>query len=38
MATLLLTNLGESIVPKYLTHRVRRYVEAAELGTRRSGS
>ncbi len=34
--TLFLTQLGESIVPEYLTHRVRRYVEAAELGKRGS--
>lgn len=34
--TLFLTHLGESIVPEYLTHRVRRYVEAAELGKRGS--
>jgi integrase/recombinase XerD len=34
--TLFLTHLGESIVPEYLTHRVRRYVEAANLGKRGS--
>ena len=34
--TLFLTHLGESIVPEYLTHRVRKYVEAAELGKRGS--
>lgn len=30
--TLFLTNLGESIVPEYLTHRLRHYVAGAELG------
>lgn len=35
-APLFLTHLGESLVPEYLTHRVREYVEAAELGKRGS--
>ncbi len=33
---LFLTHLGESIVPEYLTHRLREYVDAAELGKRGS--
>lgn len=33
---LFVTHLGESIVPEYLTHRLREYVDAAELGKRGS--
>jgi integrase/recombinase XerD len=29
---LFLTELGESMIPEYVTHRMRRYVEAAEVG------
>jgi integrase/recombinase XerD len=33
---LFVTHLGESIVPEYLTHRLREYVDAADLGKRGS--
>ena len=33
---LFLTELGESMVPEYVTHRMRRYVEAADLGKKGS--
>ena len=34
--TLFLTEMGESLVPEYLTHRLRGYVDAAEIGKRGS--
>ncbi|MEO6575877.1 MAG: site-specific tyrosine recombinase XerC [Polyangiaceae bacterium] len=34
--TVFLTNAGEPLVPGYLTHRVKEYVDAAELGKRGS--
>jgi len=34
--TLFLTHLGDSLVPEYLTHRLRTYVEAADVGKRGS--
>jgi integrase/recombinase XerD len=34
--TLFLTELGESMVPEYVTHRMRRYVEGADLGKKGS--
>jgi integrase/recombinase XerD len=33
---LFLTELGESMVPEYVTHRMRRYVEAADVGKKGS--
>ncbi len=33
---LFLTDLGESMVPEYVTHRMRRYVDAADVGKRGS--